>query len=129
MNLKMSAQTGGTLIKESKINNFYTETELEKNNKNILILLYIERVTALTNILIYLPLTNNPNVSYADIDIVDNLENIKVIEKQKLNIEIYLKESVKFQQNIVPFASKKDIISSILFYEEIFKKIKTLKEE
>ena len=90
LSLKMSAQTGGTLIKESKINNFYTETELEKNNKNVLILLYIERISALTNILIYLPLTNNPNVACTDIDIVDNLENIKIIEKQKLNIEILI---------------------------------------
>ena len=127
--LSVNAQKNIPIIKNSAIQKYYQREELEVLNKGILKNLYFERISSLSNIIPYLALTAKTNISYIDIGIPNTKENEKLFTKQKLLITEYLKETLVFQENIIAYSSKDDLIKSILFYEDVLKNIEILKED
>ncbi len=117
------------MIRNSQINHYHEKVELEVLNKTQLKVLYLERMTCLSNLLPYLALSLSAGVSYVDIDIPDSVVNQKLFKRQKDLTDEYLKEGLVFQEGIISYSDKKEIIEIILLYEQIFKIIHLLKEE
>ena len=126
--LSLSAQKNISIIKNSNIRHFYEKVELEELNKSTLKILYFERIASLSNIIPYLALTVYPNISYIDIGIPDTSDNQKLFKRQKSLIDNYLKDTLDFQENIIPYANKDELIEVILFYEQILKNIKQMRD-
>ncbi len=111
-------------VKDAQINKFHTISDLEGLNKGDLLKLYSERVREIIITLPYLSLTNKPNIRLNDIGIKENDEHIKVLKKNneftKKNIEITQQTIEEF----VPYADTGKIIWTILYYEEMIKKMR-----
>ncbi|TSE08154.1 MULTISPECIES: hypothetical protein [Aquimarina] len=106
------------------VTRFHTIDELQELNKGALIQLYLERTKEIFIAIPYLSLTNTAGTTLSDLGIEESSENIKVVEK---NIEIarrafeYTENTVK---KLVPYSDTSDIIWSILYFEEMIKKMR-----
>ncbi|WP_271785067.1 hypothetical protein [Aquimarina algiphila] len=106
------------------VTRFHTIDELQELNKGALIQLYLKRTKEIFIAIPYLSLTNTAGTTLSDLGIEESSENIKVVEK---NIEIarrafeYTENTVK---KLVPYSDTSDIIWSILYFEEMIKKMR-----
>ena len=103
------------------IKKYHDKGELEQMQKGELLVLYIERIESLIKTLPYIAFARMPGITMADIGIPDNNDNKKTLENQFDNTESYLKSTVEFQQIMLPYSDKSNLIAAILFYEETMK--------
>jgi len=127
----LSAQTKkkGILFDNNKlINRFHTIDELQDLNKGALIDLYLERTREIFVVLPYLSLTNKPGTSLGDIGIKEDSDNIKIVEKNNEIADrafVYTTNTIK---ELVPYSDTDKIIWSILYFEEMIKKMRLGKD-
>jgi len=103
----------------ASIKKFHEKSELDGMQKGALLELYIERIKVLVNTLPYIALTNKPGVTMADVGVPDNAENNKALLAQ---------QTVDFQRLMTPYADKGNLISSILYYENMLRELNQLNE-
>ncbi len=110
--------------KETQIVKFHTIDELEEFKKGQLIQLYVERINEIITILPFIALSNEPSISLADIGIKENSDNLKVLDKHhKSTIEAFQSTNEMITE-FIPYADTEKIIWSILYFEEVIKKIR-----
>ncbi len=102
---------------------FHLSKDLEGMQKGELKDLYLERVKVLSSILPYMAITTKPGVSMKELGIPVNEENNKALDKEIETRTNYLKMQEDFLNSMIPYSDKSSIVSAILFYEEMLKKI------
>ena len=118
--------TAQKLVNTDKIliKKFNEKEELSRMNKGALKILYVDRLGVLINTLQYLPITNTFTEDISVLAIPLEKNNLKIIEEQQIVTKDFILKSINFQNTIIPYSSKEDLIDAILFYEEIIKNIK-----
>ncbi|MBQ4818631.1 hypothetical protein [Aquimarina sp. MMG016] len=106
------------------INKFHTIDELEALRKGDLIKLYIARTNEIVTIIPYLALTNEAGVSLSDLGIKENSSNLKILDKHHETITDASENTSNLISEFVPYADTEKIIWSILYFEEVIKKIR-----
>jgi len=112
----------------ASVRKFHEKSELDGMQKGQLLELYIERIKVLVNTLPYIALTNKPGVTMADVGVPDNAENNKALLAQQTNTQNFLNTTVDFQRLMTPYADKGNLISSILYYENMLRELNQLNE-
>jgi hypothetical protein len=110
------------------IKKYYGSEELEKMQKGELLILYMERITVLTNTLPYIAFATKPNVTMSNLGIPNTKENSKAIENQHENTDLYVKNTTEFQNIILPYSDTNRLANAILFYEDIMKSLHNYEE-
>jgi len=110
--------------KSSQITKFHTIDELEDLKKGELVKLYIERTKEINTVLPYIALTNEAGVSLSDIGIKENSDNLKLLKKHHEINNTALDSNSDLITEFIPYADTEKIIWSILYYEEMIKKIR-----
>ncbi|RKN28047.1 hypothetical protein D7035_08710 [Aquimarina sp. AD1] len=120
------AQTKNNILfdQSTMINKFHTIDELENLKKGQLVKLYIERANEIITVLPYIALTNEANVSLSDIGIKENSDNQKLLKKHHETTTDAFGSTSNLITEFVPYADTEKIIWSILYYEEMIKKIR-----
>ncbi|MBW1294464.1 hypothetical protein [Aquimarina litoralis] len=108
-----------TLIKK-----FHTIDQLEGLKKGELVKLYIERANEVITVLPYIALSNEANVSLSDIGIKENSDNLKLLKKHHETTTEAFESTSNLITEFIPYADTEKIIWSILYYEEMIKKIR-----
>ncbi|MFC5047222.1 hypothetical protein ACFSTE_08135 [Aquimarina hainanensis] len=106
------------------INKFHTIDELEELKKGELISLYKYRVREILTIIPYLALANQADVSLGDNGIKEDSQNLKVLGKHHEATTKAFEVTNNMISEFVPYADTEKIVWSILYFEEIIKKIR-----
>ncbi len=109
---------------KSQISKFHTIDELEGLKKGELVNLYTERVNEIITILPYIALSNEADVSLSDIGIKESSDNLKVLSKHHQGTVSAFTNTKNMITEFVPYADTEKIIWSILYFEEVIKKIR-----
>ena len=119
------AQKGGqkSIITQVSIKKYHEIDELERMKKGQLITLYIERIESLAKMLPYIAYSTKPGITMDDIGIPNTKDNNKALEEEHEAVRLFILETKKFQQTLLPYTDTSNLINAILFYEEIFKSI------
>jgi hypothetical protein len=118
-----------SIISENvSISKYHNKEDLERLNKGELLILYIERIEVLVKIMPYIAFTTKPGVTMSDLGIPDNKDNQKALEDQFEAVNDFLKSSVEFQKQMLPYSDTKNLIAAILFYEETLKSLHLYRE-
>lgn len=121
--LSYSQNTNTIITGKTTIIKYHEQKELENMKKGQLIDLYVERSNAFTNILHLIGLTTDPKVTTKDLGIVETSDILKQLEiKRSAEIDFTNKMSA-FEKTLLPYVDKIELVSSIIFYEDILKKI------
>lgn len=115
--------------KEKKTLKFHTIEELAQLKKGQLIDLYISRVYEISTVLPFMSLTNEPNVTLGDLGIREDSDNLKILEKQHEVNEAAFKYAEETMTQFIAYADTDKIILSVLYFEEIIKKLRIGLEE
>ncbi len=107
---------------------FYDLETLQSKNKRELLDLLIERLKVITYTLPNIALTTKPGVTLSEIGVPQDQKNNDALVKFQDATTTFINNSTVFTNLMMPYADKSDIISGILFYENIIKSIKTVKE-
>ncbi|TSE08156.1 MULTISPECIES: hypothetical protein [Aquimarina] len=107
-----------------QINKFHTISDLQSLKKGELINLYQDRVKEIMTILPFLSLTNEAGVRLGDIGIKEDSRHLKVLKNTTESIRDNLETIDTMVEELIPYADTEKIISTILYYEEIIKKIR-----
>lgn len=109
------------ISENARIKKYHNKSELESMNKGDLLSLYIERTESLVQLLPYIAFATKPGVTMSSLGIPNDKENRKMLENQKDATKKFLEENRVFQNKILPYSDTNDLISSILYYEEVLK--------
>ncbi len=112
----------------ASVRKFHEKAELDGMQKGQLLELYKERIKVLVNILPYIALTHKPGMTMQDVGIPESPENSKALDVQKTNTNDFLNATIQFQSAMVPYADKGNLISSILYYENMLRELNQLNE-
>ncbi|AXT61134.1 hypothetical protein D1816_12515 [Aquimarina sp. AD10] len=107
-----------------QINKFHTIGDLEALKKGELIALYQDRVEEIMTILPLLSLTNEAGVRLKDIGIKEDSRHVKILKSNKESTTKNLVTTKKAIEELVPYADTGKIIWTILYYEEVIKKMR-----
>lgn len=110
--------------KSTLITKFHTIDELEGLKKGELVNLYIKRTNEIITVLPYIGLTNETDVSLSDIGIKENSDNLKLLKKHHEITSEAFESTSNLITEFIPYADTEKIIWSILYYEEMIKKIR-----
>lgn len=116
-------QTHTIISGKTTIAKFYLQRELESMKKGQLIDLYVERSNALSCSLHLIGLASNPNVTMKDLGIVESSDIIKQLEIKHAEEVNFVAKISNFEKTFLPYVDKIELVSSILFYEDILKKL------
>lgn len=106
---------------EAKVKKYHTKPELEKMGKLELTELYMERVGVLTELLPYIALHTKPGATLRDMGIPETKQNLDHLDKEVKNKGTYLAAVNETLDDIIPYADTKNIVWSIMFYEEMIR--------
>lgn len=104
---------------------YHTQEELSRLSKGAILDLYIRRIEIIVKILPNIAFATTPNVTMATLGIPETKENIKALQANLDATTTYFDSTVEFQRSILPYSDSRDLISAILFYEEILKSLNT----
>ena len=116
------------ISKNISIKKYHNGEELERMQKGQLLDLYIERIKALTNILPYIAFATKPGTTMSTLGIPNSNNNRKALDNQFENTDDYVKNTIEFQKVILPYSDTGNLVSAVLFYEEIMKSIHSYDE-
>jgi hypothetical protein len=124
------AQDSNVLFeKEKSTLKFHTIEDLAQLKKGQLLELYISRVYEITTVLPYMSLTNEPGTTLGDLGIREDSDNIKILEKQhEVNVAAF-KYAKETMTQFIAYADTDKIMLSVLYFEEIIKKMRIGLEE
>jgi CDP-glycerol glycerophosphotransferase (TagB/SpsB family) len=105
----------------AKVQKYHTKEELEKMNKLDLTVLYMERVSVITELVPYLALHTKPGATLREMGLPETKPNLEHLEKEVKNKATYLDAVKATLDDIIPYADTKNIVWSILFFESMIK--------
>lgn len=111
------------ISEEVRIKKYHSKDQLENMQKGELLNLYIERIESLVQLLPYIAFATKPGVTMSTLGIPDEKENRKILEAQKESTTEFLEQNREFQAKLLPYSDTDDLISSILYYEEVLKSL------
>jgi hypothetical protein len=122
--LSYSQENTHTIITgKSTIAKYHEQKELESMKKGQLIDLYVERSSAFTYMLNVIGLTTDAKTTTKDLGIIETPEILKQLETKR-TVEIdYATKMSTFEKTLLPYVDKIELVSSILLYEDILKKL------
>ena len=109
---------------KDQVNKFHTISDLEALKKGELIALYQDRVSEILTILPYLSLTNEANIRLSDIGIKEDSKHLKVLKNNTESSSDHIEVSKETIEELVPYADTEKIIWTVLFYEDVIKKMR-----
>jgi len=71
----------------------------------------------------YIAFATKPGVTMSTLGIPNNSDNRKILERKFDDSADFLKSNTEFQDAILPYSDTSNLISAILFYEEIMKSL------
>lgn len=105
-------------------NKFHSINDLEDLKKGDLLKLYIIRIREIQSVLPFMALTKEAGVTLSDLGIRENSDNIKMLDKyHETDKEAFFTTS-DMMTEFVAYADTEKIILSILYFEEIIKKLR-----
>jgi len=105
------------------INKYHNTSELEGMQKGELLNLYIERIEVLVELLPYVAFATKPGVTMSTLGIPNDKDNRKILDERFESTDNFLENNLEFQKSILPYSDTNDLISAVLFYEEILKSL------
>lgn len=125
---KAGGKAVGIIASGTAVKKFHEKGELEAMTKGPLIDLYVERVRVLIGTLPYIALTNKQGVTLTDVGVPANAETDKNLTLHKEGIITFSKVTEDFQRSMMSYADKINIITAILYYEDMLKSLQALNE-
>lgn len=110
------------------ISKYHDRGELETLQKGDLLNLYNERIEVIVKILPNIAFATKPGVTMSSLGIPDTKENRKALEENVKASKTYFDSTIEFQNKVLPYSDKSNLISAILFYEETLKALHTYSE-
>lgn len=110
------------------ISKYHDRDELNQLHKGKLLTLYIERIEVIVKILPNIAFATMPGVTMTNLGIPDTKDHRKALEDQHEATDTYFTNTLEFQNKILPYSDKSNLISAILFYEETLKSLHTYSE-
>jgi hypothetical protein len=107
-----------------QINKFHTINDLQALKKGELVKLYQDRVKEIIITLPFISLTNEANVRLSDIGIKEDSRHLKTLRNNTESTRKSLQTTKTTIEELVPYADTEKIIWTILYYEEIIKKMR-----
>ncbi len=105
------------------IKKYHNKEELERMQKGELLTLYVERIESLIETLPYIAFATKPGITMSTLGIPNESGNRKILDKKYDATKDYLEAIETFQTSILPYSDTNNLISAILFYEEIMKSL------
>jgi len=109
---------------KKQVNKFHTISDLEGKQKGELIKIYQERIKEIITVLPFLSLTNQPGTRLKDIGIKEDSRHIKMLKNKTESTEKNLEITKEAIEELIAYADTGKIIWTILYYEEIIKKMR-----
>jgi hypothetical protein len=109
--------------KDAFITKYHTIDELNAMSKGDLILLYKERIKVINSLLPYSALSTKPGTTLKDLGIPENSTNASLVEKEDKTGGEFNQAINNNLDNLIAYADKSEIIWSVLFFEEIIRKL------
>ncbi len=124
--IQTNAQTTQKTLfgKLDQVNKFHTIDDLEDSSKGELVKLYLERNKELTTVMPFIALTTKPDQKLQDIGIRNDAANNKLLAKYKTNEKKLLDANSKIITEFISYADSENLIWSILYMEDIIKKLR-----
>jgi hypothetical protein len=107
------------------IKKYHNQDELENMQKGQLMILYNRRIEVIIKILPNIAFTTKPDITMSSMGIPYNKENRNALKDNIDAATTYFKNTLEFQEIVLPYSDKDNLISAILFYEEILKALHT----
>ena len=107
------------------IEKYHNQDELENMQKGQLMILYNRRIEVLIKILPNIAFTTKPSITMSSMGIPYNKENRNALKDNIDAATTYFKNTLEFQEIVLPYSDKDNLISAILFYEETLKALHT----
>ncbi|HNU60453.1 MAG TPA: hypothetical protein PKI08_10945, partial [Aquaticitalea sp.] len=118
----------GIITGKVSIAKYHDRDELDKMTKGELLTLYVERIEIIVKILPNIAFATKPGVTMASLGIPDTKEHRKALEDQQKATDTYFSNTLEYQNKILPYSDKSNLIAAILFYEETLKSLHTYNE-
>lgn len=124
------AQKDGQSIITGKVSiaKYHDRSELDQMPKGDLLTLYNERIEVIVKILPNIAFATKPGVTMASLGIPDTKENKKALEDNIKAVNTYFDSTMSFQNKVLPYSDKSNLVAAILFYEETLKSLHTYSE-
>ncbi|OBX23311.1 MULTISPECIES: hypothetical protein [Bizionia] len=103
------------------ISKYHDRKELEQMQKGVLLGLYNERIEIIIKILPYIAFATKPGVTMSTFGIPDTKDNRTALDTQIDATRDYFLSTMDFQNKILPYSDRTNLIAAILFYEETLK--------
>ncbi len=103
------------------ISKYHDRKELEQMQKGVLLGLYNERIEIIIKILPYIAFATKPGVTMSTFGIPDTKDNRSALDTQIDATKEYFLSTMDFQNKILPYSDRTNLIAAILFYEETLK--------
>ena len=110
------------------INKYHSYDDLKQLSKGELLNLYSERIKVIVNILPNIAFATKPNVTMSSLGIPETKENKKALIANREASSDYFESTMEFQNKILPYSDKSDLIAAISFYEETLKSLHTFND-
>ena len=105
------------------VGKYHDRSELDALPKGTLLSLYNERIEVIVKILPNIAFATKPGVTMSSLGIPDTKENRKALEENVKAVNTYFESTMSFQEKVLPYSDKSNLISAILFYEETLKSL------
>ncbi|PWK19609.1 hypothetical protein [Xanthomarina spongicola] len=109
------------ISQDVSISKYHDRKELEQMQKGALLGLYNERIEIIVKILPYIAFATKPGVTMSTFGIPDTKENRNALDDQIDATSNYFQSTMDFQNKILPYSDRANLIAAILFYEETLK--------
>ena len=107
------------------IKKYHNQDELENMQKGQLMILYNRRIEVIIKILPNIAFTTKPDITMSSMGIPYNKENRNALKDNIDAATTYFENTLEFQEIVLPYSDKDNLISAILFYEEILEALHT----
>ncbi|HAB27158.1 MULTISPECIES: hypothetical protein [Xanthomarina] len=109
------------ISQDVSISKYHDRKELEQMQKGALLGLYNERIEIIIKILPYIAFATKPGVTMSTFGIPDTKDNRNALDTQIEATTNYFQSTMDFQNKILPYSDRANLIAAILFYEETLK--------
>lgn len=107
---------------------YHDRAELDQLPKGELLTLYNERIEVIVKILPNIAFATKPGVTMTSLGIPDTKDNRKALEENIKAANTYFESTMSFQNKVLPYSDKSNLVAAILFYEETLKSLHTYSE-
>ncbi|MBD0831732.1 hypothetical protein [Aestuariibaculum sediminum] len=120
---KKKDQPKNIISEKVAIKKYHSKDELDRMPKGDLLGLYMERIESLVKTLPYIAFATKPGVTIETLGIPNDKDNKQALDDQFDTTDEYIENTGEFQKKFLPYSDTNNLISAILFYEDIMKSL------